>query len=192
MLMKTSILAVAAATIAGLVVGCGGSSGGASTGSGGSTESATNAGRPSTAESEGDRGGGNSGEGASGVSGSSLSKAEYVKQANAICARDRKQRTEEITAYTKKKNGQSEKERLSGMVHDVYIPAMESHLANLRALGAPEGEEAQVEAILQAEEEWLDAIRGLESLAASPAINKKIARAGELAKKFGLEECLVS
>jgi hypothetical protein len=161
-----------AATIAALIAaGCGGgsSTSSGSTGSGGS-------------------GGANGGSGASSgpITTSSLSKAQFVKRANALCTRDREERTAAVKAYAKEGAGVTEGKGIEGAIEEVYAPSMESEIAELRRLGAPRGDENTVEAIIVALETRLEStVKG----GLSNRLLTKTKQAEKMAGSYGLTEC---
>lgn len=82
----------------------------------------------------------------------SLTKAEYVKQANEICAERKKVWDAALADYRKeaeKKNAvgnrKVEKELAEDVLQSEMLPALEQQLESLEDLGAPEGKEKQAE-----------------------------------------------
>jgi hypothetical protein len=126
------------------------------------------------------------------VSTSSLSKAEFIKKADAACTRGNKRVEADFATFIKKTHFQlSEnptKAEVDSLLHTVVIPAVEREVAEIRALGAPSGDEERIEAILVAVEE------GIETAEKNPKIaleNTSIAFgiAQRLAKEYGLQVC---
>jgi len=86
-----------------------------------------------------------------------ISKAAFVKRANAVCEERISRVVDQITASLKdpaqaSKDGGG-KVAEDELVSAAVVPALQSEVEEIRALGAPEGDEAQVEAILEATEE---------------------------------------
>lgn len=175
-----SVLILIAAIVAIVVVGCGGGESSNDTQSSGG--SGASSGSASSGEGSGEASGGT-------VTTSSLSKAQFVKQADALCKRNREERFEATAAYGEENPSQSEEEAITTSLKEVYVPTMETRLAELRQLGAPQGDEGQIEAILQAYERQLDAIEQLKGAAATPTLDRESLRAEALARKYGLTEC---
>lgn len=164
-----TILAVAFATAA---IGCG-SSGGDSGDDGGSAST--------TSES------------------STLTKKQFIEQADAICAKSRKKTQTEFASYLKEKGikeigeqGESPAEtkaREVEVIETLGIPALSSQQEEIRALGVPSGDaEAKVEAYLDAGK------KGLEEGEADPALlynspEKVFAESDKLAKEIGFKVC---
>jgi hypothetical protein len=85
----------------------------------------------------------------------SLTKAEFVKEGNAICEAGDK----EINAGFEKvfpKGKQPSKAELAEASEDVLIPSVSKQVEEIRALGAPAGEEEAVEKFLTGAEEELE------------------------------------
>lgn len=121
---------------------------------------------------------------------SSLTKAEFVKQADAICKKQEEKKNNELTAaYEKlgkeKKEGKKEQE---AVITDVALPPISQMTEELADLGAPEGEEEKVEEMVGAFEEEVQKIED------DPAgtLTGKVGtfdEANKLAKDFGLKDC---
>jgi hypothetical protein len=88
---------------------------------------------------------------------SALTKAQYVKQANAICAKHNK---EMIAKYTSliREAGQLTPKVADEAVAKASVPGMKQQLEELRALPAPSGEEDKVEALLERRQEALEKV----------------------------------
>jgi hypothetical protein len=114
----------------------------------------------------------------------SLTKAEFVKQGNAICDAGNK----EINAGFEETlpKGKPSKAELDEAMETVLIPSVTKQVEEIRALGAPEGEEEAVEDFLVGAEEELE--KGEEepaSLATEASFNKT----SKEAKAIGLTSC---
>lgn len=118
---------------------------------------------------------------------SSLSKAEYLERANAICTRNEEKQLSRSSAYTADNPGQSEEELLEGATDAVYVPTAEERIEELRGLGAPKGEEKQLEGVVTAYEDAIEAAE--ENGATSQEFAKASTRSRNLAQKAGLTEC---
>lgn len=120
-----------------------------------------------------------------------LSKAEFVKQANAICEQGKKQSLAKMAAYVKKQkggSGQPNPALLVKAVKAVFLPGVETQIDEIRALGAPPGDEAKVEAFLAALEEGVNAA---DEGSGSPnaAFGQSFKRSAKLAREYGLDGC---
>lgn len=95
----------------------------------------------------------------------SLTKAEFVKQAEEICA-ERKGVWDDATASyqkeVKEKNAESnpkvQRELAEEVLEDSMLPALEQQLESLEGLGAPEGKEKQVEKMLKSFSKQMETI----------------------------------
>jgi hypothetical protein len=116
-----------------------------------------------------------------------LSKVEFVRQADEICVatESRIEAAADDLVTQKKDPAPAEVERIAV---DIVIPALRSEVSAIEALGAPEGDEEDVEEILAATEEGIAAIeadpQGL--LDGPPAA---LRRAGTLSRAYGAQEC---
>lgn len=154
-----------------IVAGCGGGGGGststsaAEAGNSGSTASESSGSGSGNSESSGSESNsaesGNSESSGSTAQGSSLSKAEFVEQASAACNEERESLVEELEAYFKhhESDGIPEPVLIANMVRTVILPTVEAEIGAVRAIGAPAGEEQQVEAILAAQQATVDKVK---------------------------------
>jgi hypothetical protein len=121
---------------------------------------------------------------------SSLTKAEFVKQGNAICAKGNKEIQEGFEEFEKEHGSQKQptKAELSEAVETIVLPAVRQQVEGVKALPAPSGEEAEVEAITDAAEEALE--QGEEDPASLTTEKADpFAKANELANEYGLTKC---
>ena len=74
------------------------------------------------------------------------------------------------------------------MPSHVIVPRIQNEITAIRALGAPEGDEKEVEAILRATEDGVREIkRDPEGIVDGPPAGLR--RAGDLATRYGSQEC---
>jgi hypothetical protein len=121
---------------------------------------------------------------------SSLTKAEFVKQGNAVCKEKKSEREDLFQTFTKEVgSGDVTKADQEALVAEVLQPPYEATIEGLKDLGAPEGDEQQIEAITEAME------KALEKAEANPLVslrtNIQFAEANALAVKYGLTDCTV-
>jgi hypothetical protein len=123
----------------------------------------------------------------------SLSKAEFVKQGNALCAKGSKEIEEGFEKFGKEhgfsKKNEPSKAELEEAVETVLIPRIHKEIEGIRALGVPAEEGAEAEAVLDAAEEALE--KGEED---PKAFLKKesegpFAKANKLSREYGLTKC---
>lgn len=192
--------------MAAALAGCGGGGGeeSGSTVAGGEGAGATTTERSGTSaqgkSGKSGKSGGSSGKSGSdsGKSGKSatpsggLSKAEFVNQANAICEKGKKQSLKEMAAYVKQHkggSGQPGPALIVKAVKAVFIPGVETQIEEIRALGAPPGEEAKVDAFLAALEEGVEAAGEASGGSAGAAFGQGFKRSAKLAREYGLNGC---
>jgi hypothetical protein len=118
---------------------------------------------------------------------SSLTKAEWIAKADAICQAG----NQEINAAAHQQfpNNQkpSQADQQSFATGSV-IPSVQKQLDQIKALGAPSGDETQVNAILDAVSADLDKVKSDPSLVTSNS-GDPFADANKLATAYGLKVC---
>lgn len=158
--IKERSLCTVAVAVSLLVVGCGGGGSGENAGnasSAGNTAGNTNgAGKTTTGEGSGSGESTSAGGKAAGQA-APLSKAQFIQRADAICKKDLSEYSRKAFAYIEANNLQSaskseQRAALTEIVHSILIPNLERQIARIRALPAPEGDEAEVASILAAME----------------------------------------
>jgi basic membrane lipoprotein Med (substrate-binding protein (PBP1-ABC) superfamily) len=122
---------------------------------------------------------------------SSLTKAEFLKQGNAVCAKGNKEIEEGFKDFEKEnglQNKQPTEAQLTEAIETIVLPAVRDQVDGIEALGAPSGEEEKVESITDAASEAVDEGEddpaSLTSEKADP-----FAKANELANEYGLVKC---
>jgi hypothetical protein len=114
-----------------------------------------------------------------------LSKSEFVTQADKICADGNADLETEAEAL----GDEPSQEEIEAFATDTLVPNLQAQHDDLDALGAPEGDEDEVQAILDALQEGIDALES--DPAAVTSSDDPLAEASELAGDYGLEECSV-
>ena len=122
----------------------------------------------------------------------SLTKAQFLKQGNAICAAGNKEINEGFKSFFEKsnlkKNEEPSKAQKEEAAETILIPAIRKDVDGIRALGAPEGEEEQVEEILDAAEEALEKVES-DPTAAFNENNDAFANVNKMSSEYGLTAC---
>lgn len=115
-----------------------------------------------------------------------LGKGEFLAKANAICARGNKQTDEAFSGLdAKPSSAQVEKAIETG-----FVPAVQAQIDEIRALDAPEGDEAKVEHMLDLAQEDLDGIRADPIAYAEESDGgKRFANFARLAHPYGMTSC---
>lgn len=113
--------------------------------------------------------------GGSGTS-SSLTKAEFTKQANEICATRKKEWKTDLASYEKEvvaqkagSDPEAQKELAEDVLEESMLPSLQKQLDALEELGAPEEIEKQVDKMLKSLSSGVEGVEknGVESLAGS-------------------------
>ncbi len=128
------------------------------------------------------------------VATSSLSKNEFVKQANEICKGEREDLTTKIADYQQENpiGDKSPEVAQAEGVQAVILPVLEQEIAQIRDLGAPEGDEDQVEEILVAQQDGIDKVAQMEKIEpVEDAWERHFDPANKLMVEYGLGDCPV-
>jgi hypothetical protein len=167
--MKPQTLIALALCLLGMFVagGCGG--GDSSTGS-------TNAGSVSSADGE------------PADSGAvALTKAQFIKRGDAICAQADKEQTTNVAAYVKKHPNSESKAGQIQLVLVAGLPPLRVEWEELAALNPPASDEAEVEAIVDGIK--LATAKAEEDPASVLVSPSPYAQVGKLAGKYGFKVC---
>lgn len=112
-----------------------------------------------------------------------LTKAEFLAQGNAICTAG----NQKLDAAFQSLGKNSTPEQISQVTTEQIVPTINDELDQIRALGAPAGDEQQVSAILD------EADSASAKLEADPSLgaggSDPFAQANKLAKEYGLTVC---
>ncbi len=131
-------------------------------------------------------GGGCGGDDDSGVeiTTSSLSKDAFVKKANAICARGR----EQALSFVRRSASGPESRIVAKGVEEDVVPAFRQVAADLEALGAPKGDEATIEALVEAMNEGTDKLENGSPVSLA-ALAPPFEPSAKLARDYGIAGC---
>ena len=111
-----------------------------------------------------------------------VSKTDFVTQANKICAEG----NEVISSAATEIAGEPTDEQITEFADEVLVPNIQGQHDDIEALGAPEGDEDEVQAILDALQEGIDTVEADPSTITS---SDPFGDASQLAGDYGLEEC---
>lgn len=123
---------------------------------------------------------------------SSLSKAEFVKRANGICGRRRGDWRRGFKYFVQERQpggGRTRGEAVVEAVKVIEAPTVRIQTEEIRDLGAPPGGRKQVEELVLAFEGAEEAALRLSSMKGKAAVDRLYIWAGQLAKRYGLDEC---
>jgi len=120
----------------------------------------------------------------------SLSKAEFIKQADAACEANRKQFDLEYAAFikTKLRKGADEQAIQAELVDTIIIPSYGKDVEEISALGAPSGDEQQVTSFLMSLQKRLNELHEKPS----ELSNEMFDAPAKLATAYGLDGCVKS
>jgi len=121
----------------------------------------------------------------------SLTKAEFLKQADAICKRENSKLESEFEEFAKESGFQGKepsKEQNVEVIEEVLVPNVSNQRDEIEELGAPDGEEDKVEAILDALGEGIEEVEGDPEAVLDPQ-SDPFGKANELAGDYGLKAC---
>jgi len=122
----------------------------------------------------------------------SLTKAEFVKQGNAICRKGNAQIESEFEKFAEEhhlgKHQKPSKKVLAEATETVLIPAITTQIEGLRALGTPEGDEGEIDEILTGAEESLEEAEE-DPAAFAEGEPTKFKQVNKRARAYGLTVC---
>jgi hypothetical protein len=133
---------------------------------------------------------GGGGDSTTGSDSSSLTEAEFIKQADAICEKGDKESSKEVEAFVEENNVDTNKpttKQQEEVITEVVAPNVQGQVEQISELGAPSGDEKKIEAMVDAVEE------GVEEIEADPKKliegNNPLGKGSKLAKEYGLKSC---
>lgn len=119
----------------------------------------------------------------------SLTKVEFIKQGDRICEKANEQSETEAEEFAEE-NGftleKASKDQLEEAVAEVLVPNLNQQAEELDALGAPEGDEEQVEEIIVSLEDAAGEIEDEPKLVFAGEVLKE---PSELASDYGFKVC---
>jgi hypothetical protein len=121
----------------------------------------------------------------------SITKAELIKQGDAICATSEKEAEAEFEEFGEE-NGISESKepteaQKEELATSILLPSVSSQIEEIRALGAPSGEEEEVSEILDTVEEEVE--EGEAEPAALFESGEPFAEGNKMAREYGFKVC---
>ena len=119
-----------------------------------------------------------------------IAKVRFLAEANRICHSTNARVEAAADDLLRGGGGEPRPAEARRAALAIAVPALEAEVRAIGALGAPQGDEREVEAIIAATE------RGIDQVRADPAdvVNgppPALRRAGRLARAYGSEECAV-
>lgn len=140
-------------------------------------------------DSDGDSGAGSEG---TTIETSSLTKAQFIKRADQICDQVSEDLLGPIYSYMKRhaSKSKSEEELTAEAVRKVVVPQVEAEIEEIRALGAPAGDEEQIEEFLIADQRSVDSLKARRQLSLVPDVDNAFKQSKTLARAYGLKSCV--
>jgi ABC-type glycerol-3-phosphate transport system substrate-binding protein len=130
------------------------------------------------------------GGGDSSSSTSTISKAAFIKKADAVCERSNGRMGAAISNLLKEKNKRKPtKADYEEIVSDVLVPGLGKEIEEIRALGAPSGDEDTIDAIVKALEEGREVAEDNPQAVIDSSSEAIFGIASRLAKEYGLQFC---
>lgn len=131
------------------------------------------------------------GSGAADTTVAAISKAEFIKKADAICAKGQKRSQSELNAFGKENKAPEAKEpttaEWSEIGTQILVPALQRQLDEVRQLGSPAKDEEQIGEYLDQSEEAIEELEENPESAKSPT--KLLADAHQTIKGYGFKVC---
>jgi hypothetical protein len=118
-----------------------------------------------------------------------LTKAEFIKQGDAICKEGNEDNEAEAEEFAEKNGFTLEKasdKQLEDAVGEVLVPSLNRQAEEINALGAPEGDEDKVEEIVVALEDATGEIEDDPSLVFE---ERTLEEPNQLAEAYGFKVC---
>ena len=124
----------------------------------------------------------------------SISKAEFIAKADAICKQSNKRMEKELFLFLRKNRtgGSLRKpsvEQNEKFILTVLIPNLKQEIEELKELGVPEGDEEKIEAMIAALEEGLETAEDETETVAAGTADIVFGIASRLAGEYGLQTC---
>jgi hypothetical protein len=120
--------------------------------------------------------------------GESLTKAEFVKRANAIC-RQVGAGLAQRTAKFKRLRAGMKPEPYVDDIHYVLLPVREEELWKIEGIGTPAGEKERLRVLFAAERTAIDAVAVIPNVASTAVVEQHFVRPGKMFRAYGLSSC---
>ncbi len=121
----------------------------------------------------------------------SLSKAEFIEKADAVCTKGQERGARELAGYMSKNHitltGPLPDATAAGLFGAVIEPTYQREIKEISELGAPDKDAEKVAAMLEAIEAGL--AKAQRDPAGTLSRNELVPGAGELARAYGLKAC---
>lgn len=126
-------------------------------------------------------------------SGEALTKAEFVKQGNAICKEGNDKIESEFEQLAEEKNLKENQKPPQAVLDEaaetILVPGIGKQIEELRALGNPEGDDGEVEDLLTGAEEALEEAEEDPSVLTEDEDSGPFVQVNKEAREYGLTVC---
>lgn len=123
-------------------------------------------------------------------SASSVTRAEFVRQADAICEREKSGLEREASLLLRRQTRPKPRPELISLVaRYVLLPAIERENAEIAALAIPRRDEARIDQILNSQEQALNRVAVRATLPSFAAVYKPFAGPARRFRAYGLSSC---
>jgi len=139
----------------------------------------------------GDNGGGDSQAAASVEASAPLTKAEFIKQAQALCEKNREQVAKNLTSYQEQNGLLNARDIGPEAVEPILLSVFRDEVDELSSLPAPRGDEEQIEVLLSMKQQAIEAVEK-QSLSSNLELAKAFKPSDQLATTYGLNACVFS
>jgi hypothetical protein len=123
----------------------------------------------------------------------SLTKAEFVKNANAICTAGNEEINKGIESFIEERSPGGKRltdAQLTEGAEEVLLPSLRKQVEAIAALGTPSEDGEQAEEIVDGAEEALEEVEDEPALAAPQTGDRNpFAEVNEMAREYGLDVC---
>lgn len=124
---------------------------------------------------------------------SSLTKAQFIAQADAICKKGNAEIESEVEAFAEEngieENEEPSKAQQAEVSETILAPNIENQSEEIRDLEAPSGDEDEVSAMLDSLDEGVEAVEANPEAPFESNQPNPFGQANKLAKEYGLKVC---
>ena len=117
-----------------------------------------------------------------------ISKAEFLKKGNAICKKGNQQINQVAHKVFPNRKARPSRAQVTKFATGTIIPSVQSQINGVKALGAPKGDEAKVNAIITTAQAALDKAKK-DPILLTGGKHDPFAKSNKLAKAYGLTVC---
>ena len=128
------------------------------------------------------------GAGCGGGNGDELTKAQFIKQADAICAKAHNA-LDKAFNQTFAGNQQPSQAQLNEFAKSTLVPGVQGEIDDISALDPPSAEKVEIDAIIAAEQVGVNKIKADPGILSPDVPENPLGKGQRLAKEYGMKEC---